>query len=193
MKDEAQPKAPKTNHMYNDRKVISCSPIFKCTLTSSCASHGPSSYVLHEDPVVADDIMDPLLDNCYYGERRSLIPELEYRLQHSEPIFKNDNAAVCMNVEDAARGKSVESDIKCFSRCKHELGAFQDVISNHASEVNHQEISKTWLDILQNIKWNGQHYTIESHVSKHRKAHYDLLECSTCIECAVLRPEQKFE
>ena len=35
--------------------------------------------------------MDPLLPSCYYGESRSLIYELESRLAHSGPIFKNDN------------------------------------------------------------------------------------------------------
>ena len=81
-------------------------------------------YVLREDPEVPDEIIHPLLPNCYYGESGSLIAELESRLSHSGPIFKNDNATVYVKIEEAARGTSVESTIKYFSRHKDRSGAF---------------------------------------------------------------------
>ena len=73
-------------------------------------------HVLREDPTVPDEFMDPILPSCYYGESGSLISELESGLLHRRPIFKNDNAVVCINIEDAARGKSMESSIKSFLR-----------------------------------------------------------------------------
>ena len=66
-------------------------------------------------------------------------------------------------------------------------------MSNHAGEVKHRSISKKRLNLLQNIKWNGRAYPLESHVSNHRQAHDDLLECSAHIQCAVPGPEQKVE
>ena len=53
-----------------------------------------------------------------------LIAELESLLTHSGPIFKNDNATVYMKIEEAARGKSVESTIKSFFPRKDGRGAF---------------------------------------------------------------------
>ena len=47
--------------------------------------------------------------------------------------------------------------------------------------------------LIQNIKWNGQAYPLESHVSNHRQAHEDLMECSAHIQCAFSGPEKKVE
>ena len=133
--------------------------------------------------------MCPLLPSCYYGESVSLIAELESRLSHSGPIFKNYNATVYVNIREAARGTSVESTIKSFSRRKDRRGSFQALMSNHSGEVKHRSISKKRLNLLQNIKWNGRAYPLESHVSNHRQAHDDLLECSAHIQRAVPGPE----
>ena len=46
---------------------------------------------------------------------------------------------------------------------------------------------------MQNIKWNGRAYPLESHVYNHRQAHDDLLESSARIQCAVPGLEQKVE
>lgn len=86
-----------------------------------------------------------------------LIDELESRLSHSGPIFKNDNATVYVKIEEAARGTSVESTIKSFSRRKDGRGAFQPLVSNHAGEVKHRSISKKRLNLLQKhqVEWPG--------------------------------------
>ena len=96
--------------------------------------------------------MDHILPSCYYGESGRLVSELEPRLPHCRPIFKNDNHAVCMNIEETARGISVESTNKYFSRRKDGHGAFQALISNHAGEVKHRVMSNKTLNLLQNIK-----------------------------------------
>jgi hypothetical protein len=97
-------------------------------------------YVLREDPEVPDEVIDPLLPSCYYDESGSLIAELESRLSHSGPIFKNDNATVHMKIEEADQVTSVESAIKSFSCSKDGRGAFQALMSNHAGEVKHRSI-----------------------------------------------------
>ena len=193
IKDDDDAKVPKVNDKDNDRKIIRWSPIFKDCLSSSFGPRGPLIYVLREDPEVPDEVTDPLLPGFYYGESGSLIAELEARLSHSGSIFKNDNATVYMKIEEATRGTSVESTIKSFSRSKDGRGAFQALMSNHAGEVKHRSISKKRLNLLQNINWNGRAYALESHVSNHRQAHDDLLECSAHIQCAVPGPEQKVE
>ena len=153
----------------------------------------PISYVLREDPNVPAEINDPLLPGCYFGVSGTILSELEARLPHDGPIYKNDNGSVYMKIEEAVRGTSVESTIKPFSRRKDGRGAFQALIANHAGEVKYRSISKKRLNLLQNIKWNGRAYPLESHVSNHRQAHDDLVECSKHIQCAVPGTEQRVE
>ena len=150
-------------------------------------------YFLREGPTVPDEVMDPLLPSCYYGQSRSLISELESLLSHSVPIFKNENSAVYAKIKEATRGISVESTIKYFSHRKDGHGAFQAMIRKHAGDVKNPSILKKMLNLLQNIKWNGWARPLKIHVSNHSQAHDDLMECSLHIECAVPGPEKKVE
>ena len=64
--------------------------------------------------------------NIFYNKKSGrLVSELESCLQHSVPIFKNDDAEVCAKIEEAARRISVKSTIKYFSRRKYRRGPFQ--------------------------------------------------------------------
>ena len=101
--------------------------------------------------------------------------ELESRLSHSRPIFKNYDSVVCIRIKEASRGTSMESIIKYFPRRKHGRGAFQHLISNDSSKVKHRSMSKKRLNMLQHIKWNDRDYLLETHVSNHRKSNDDLL------------------
>ena len=47
--------------------------------------------------------------------------------------------------------------------------------------------------MLQNIKWNGRNYPLETHVSNHRQAVDDLRECSEHITVAVPDEPQRVE
>ena len=76
VKDDDDSKVPKINDKDNDRKIVRSSPIFKDYLSNSHASRGPLIHVLSEDPTVPDEIMDPLLANCYCRESRILTSEL---------------------------------------------------------------------------------------------------------------------
>jgi len=193
LKDEDEPKVPKINDKDHDRRIIRWAPIFRDCLASTFGARGPLSYVLRDNVNVPNEIDDPLLPGCYYGESESLLSELEARLSHDGPIYKNDNGSVYMKIEEAVRGTSVESTIKPFSRRKDGRGAFLALIANHAGEVKYRSISKKRLNLLQNIKWNGRAYPLESHVSNHRQANDDLIECSKHIQCSVPGTEQRVE
>ena len=90
-----------------------------------------------------------------------------------------------MKIEEASRWTSVESEIKPFSRSKDGRGSFQDLISNHDGKVKYRSTSKKRLNLLQNIKQNGQAYPLESHVANHRQAHEDLMEYSAHVQYAI--------
>ena len=93
---------------------------------------------------------------------------------HIGPIYNNDNAAVYQKIEEAARGTSVESTIKPFSRSKDDRGAFLALIANHAGDVKYRAIAKKRQNLPQTIKWTGNYYALETHVSNHRQAYDDL-------------------
>ena len=116
--------------------------MFKDRLASSRGSLAPLSHSLREDHEVTDASVDLLLANYYCRESGRLIYELESRLPHEGPIFKNDNIAACMKIEEAARGMSVGSTTKHSSLRKNGRGYFQVLIENHAGEKKNRSISK---------------------------------------------------
>ena len=152
IKDKDDGKVPKINDKGNDRKIIRWDPIFKDCLPSSNGLRGLLICVLRDDSTVPDEVIDLLLSSFYYGKSGSLISELETRLPHIGPIFKNDNDMVYMKIKEADRSTSVESTIKYFSLSKDVRGSFQALINNHAGEVQHCSISIKILNIMQNIK-----------------------------------------
>ena len=136
---------------------------------------------------------DPLENNAYYGQSGSLHDELVARLSHTGAIYKNDNTSVYTKIEKAVRGTSIESTVQAFSRNKNGRAAFQALIANHAGDTKYRAIAKKRMNLLQNIKWNGRSYPLESHVSNHRQALDDMNECSTHITVAVPDPAQRVE
>ena len=163
------------NDRENDRKKIRWNPMFKDGLASSYGSCGPLWQSFREDIAIPDEVADPLLHSCYYGDCGSLISVLESLPSHSGPIFNNDNCTVYMHVEEDACRTSVESTIKSFSHRKDGHGDFQALSSNHVGDVKHRSISKKRINLLQNIKWNGRSHLLESRVSNHRQDHDDLM------------------
>ena len=112
------------NGRDDDRKIISWDFIFNDCRPSSCGSHGPLICVLRDESTNTDDVVDPILPSCYYGESGRFISVLDSRLPNGKLIFKNENNAVFMKIKEATRGMLVESTIKSFSRHKDGRGAF---------------------------------------------------------------------
>ena len=75
-----------------------------------------------------------------------------------------------MMIEQAVRGFSVESTIKYYSCNKDGRSAFKAFISNRASENKYRGIIMKRINLLQNIKWNGRTYPLETHITNHRQA-----------------------
>ena len=207
MRKEDVPDTPKISDKDGDRKIIRWSPIFLDCMQHHYGAKGPLRYVLRDDAAVKSEQEDPLtshvtanpaqntpgIQGTYYGESGSLMEELIARLPHSGPIFKNDNATVFQKVEEAARGTSCESTIKAFSRKKDGRGAYLALISNHAGDAKYRAIAKKRQNLLQNIKWTGNSYPLESHISNHRQAFDDLRECALHITTNVPSEPQRVE
>ena len=82
---------------------------------------------------------------------------------------------------------------RLFSRNKDGRAAFRALIANHAGDTKYRAISKKRMNLLQNIKWNGRSYPLESHVSNHRQAVDDLNECALHITVRVPDDTQRVE
>ena len=87
-------KVPLVYDKGGDRKNINWVPSFRDYCTTQFEALGPLTYVLRDKsdvPPVADD---PLLTNTHYGSSGSMIAELENRLPHTGPIYKQDNSTI---------------------------------------------------------------------------------------------------
>ena len=193
LKKQDDPDVPLVNDKDKEKKVIKWVPIFEDTLSRTFGSKGPLIYVLREDAAVPSEADDPLQARAHYGSSGSLMEELIKRLPHTGSIYKDDNKTVFMMISKAVTGTLVESTIKSFSRQKDGRGAFQALVSNHAGETKYRSVAKSRLNLLQNVKWNGQNYPLEQHVSNHRTAVDDLKECNTHIGTAIPNDPQRVE
>ena len=200
LKKQDAPKPPAINDRDNDRTVIKWAPIFEDCLSRTYGSRGPLSYILRDNKEVENETTDPLqVDettgtvNSYFGKSGCLHAELTARLSHSGPVYKHDNGTVFSMIEKAARNTSVESTVKSFSRKKDGRGAYLAIIQNHAGETKYRSINKKKLNLLQNIKWNGRSYPLETHVSNHRQAVDDIAECASHITVSVPDKAQRVE
>ena len=93
-----------------------------------------------------------------------------------------------MMIEQAVRGSSVESTIKYYSCKKDGRSYFKALISNHAGETKYHGITKKSMNLLQNIKWNGKNYPLETHITNHRQAFENIRKCYEHITVPV--PDQ---
>ena len=171
---EDDPKVPKIVDCDGDRRIIHSEPIFLDNQDEIIGAKGTLRYVLRDEPIVPLKVNDPLDQNAYYGASGGLADKIVARPPHIGPIYKNDNAAVYQKIEEAARGASVESTIKHFSRRKDGRGTLLALIANHDRDVKYRAIAKKCQNIHQTVKWTGNSYALETHVSNHRHVYDDL-------------------
>ena len=164
---EDDPKVPKIVDHDGDRRIIRWASIFLDNLDAIIGAKGPLCYVLGDEPIFPLEGNYPLDKNAYYGVSGGIADELVARLPHIGPIYKNNNVEVYQKIEEAARGASVESTIKPFSRRKDGRGALLEPIANHAGDVKYRAIAKKRQNLLQTIKWTVNSFALETYVSNH--------------------------
>ena len=131
-------------------------------LSRSYGSRCSLSYIIRDGVAVPTEVDDPLYTNSHFGASGSSHDELISRLPHTGAIYKNDNTYVYMKIEKAIRGTSVESTVQAFNRSKDGRPAFLALVANRAGDTKYRAISKKRMNLLQNIKWNGRSYPLES-------------------------------
>lgn len=191
--DQDEPKVPLVIDKDGDRRIINWVPAFVDHCRMCYGAYGPIAYVLREISAVPPEADDELKENRYYGESGSYVEELIARLPHTGPIYGSDNSRVFVKIAEAVKGTTVESTVKSYARTRDGRGAFLALISNHAGEIKYRSLYKKTMHFLQNIKWTGNQYPLETHVSKHRKAHDQVEECTQHMACQDVGDEQKVE
>ena len=193
LKKQDSPETPLVNDKDRDKKIIKWVPLFEDAMSRSFGAKGPLRYIIRENAAVMSEADDPLEDNSYFGTSGSLLEELVARLPHNGPTFRDDNKTLYMAISKAVAGTSVESTIKSFSRAKNGRGAYFALISNHAGDTKYRSIVKSRMNLLTNVKWNGRSYPFETHVSNHRQANDDLVDCASHIDNQVPNESQRVE
>ena len=151
------------------------------------------SYILRDEVAVPAEASDPLVGNEYFGTSGSLLGELTERLEHGDSLYSSDNKTVYMAIATACAGTSVESTIKTFNRTQNGRGAFMALMDHHAGDTKYCSIAKKRQNLLSNIKWNEQNYSLEKHVSNHRQAVEDLHDCGNHITVSIPDASQRVE
>ena len=185
LRKQYPPGTPFVNDKYKEKKIIKWVPLIEDALSHIFGIKRPLVYVIHESEIVPDVTNDPLDADYYYGAAGSLLEELIQRLPRYVPIFKYDNKTVFMMISKDVAVNSVKSTMKSFSQRKYVRADFIALIANHTGDTKYREILKYWNNLRQNIKWDGQSYPLEQHVSNHQTAVKNLRESSLHIGNAV--------
>ena len=75
-----------------------------CCYNTFGVRDAPIAYVIRDDEEVPDEALDLLLAGKLFGNSGSIIDEMIKRMNHTDPLFKTDNATVYSMLEKASRG-----------------------------------------------------------------------------------------
>ena len=145
----------------------------------------PISYVIRESPQVEPEINDPLGPGQCFGRSGSVLEELILRLNHTDPLYKTDNALVYSLLDEATRGTIYAPTIKPFARTKNGRAAWNAIITSHAGNDKWDDVRKEKINFLMNTKWNGRTYSLDKFTGLHRSAFVMLEEAALHVNFQV--------
>lgn len=138
----------------------------------------PLLYVIRATEVVPTEVEDPLTPGKAYGSAGSITDELISRLNHTDPLYKSDNASVYSLLEEATRSTIYASTIKPYARRKDGRSAWLSMVSSHAGADKWEQLQKEKSHFLSNTKWNGRNYSLEKFTGLHRSSFVQLQEAA---------------
>ena len=145
----------------------------------------PISYVIRSNVEVEDEASDPLdFGNCF-GRSGSVLEELISRLNHTDPLYRTDNALVYSLLDEAMRGTIYAPTIKPFARTKNGRDAWYAIIRSHAGDDKWEDVKKEKINFLMNTKWNGRTYSLDKFTGLHRSAFVMLEEAALHVNFQV--------
>jgi hypothetical protein len=142
----------------------------------------PLAYVIRDDanvdapPVLATD--EPHSD--VHG---SIKGEMVARFSHNHGLFREDNAAVFDDIEEAMRGSKFAASIAPFKRAKNGRAAYMALKEQHAGRAMWDEEARKCKDFLLNRKFTGgTSTTLDRFMAQHRQAFVTMQRCAENIQ-----------
>ena len=138
----------------------------------------PLLYVVRDSAQVEPEVDDPLVVNRAYGRSGSVLDELIIRLNHTDSLFRKDNAMVYSMLEEATRGGVYASTVKPYNRTKDGRAAWNAMVSSHAGTDKWEQLQKDKMKFIMNTKWTGKTYSLEKFCGLHRSAYVQMQEAA---------------
>ena len=112
----------------------------------------PISYVIRPNVTVTPEANDPLIPGNAFGASGSVLEELILRLNHTDPLFRTDNAMVYSMLDQASRNTIYAPTIKPFSRTRNGRSAWLAIIVSHVGNDKWDQIRKEKFNFLMNTR-----------------------------------------
>lgn len=148
--------------------------------------NAPLSYVIREDatvPAAAPAIATGQPHSIDHGSVRG---EMIARLSHTHALFRDDNASVFDDIEEATRGTKYASSISPFKRTKNGRAAFLALKEQHAGTAHWDKEARLANDFLLNRKFvGGSGMSLERYLSLHRQMFVNLQNCAENITLQI--------
>ena len=98
-------------------------------------------------------------------------PNIVARISHTHPLFKEDNATVYYDLEEATRGTQHAATLKPYQRAKNGRAASNALITQHAGKDKWEKELTTQDELVHTRKWSGTtSYTLEAFVGLAEKS-----------------------
>ena len=139
----------------------------------------PLSYVIQADvnvPVVPPPVLHR---RPHSDEHGSVEGELVARLDHTSPLYRDDNQQVYHHLEEATRSTIYSATLKPYQRRKDGRAAYLALISQHAGDDKWEKELKEQENLMKTRVWKGNsNFSLEQFIDQHRAAFISMQQCS---------------
>ena len=139
----------------------------------------PLAYVTRSSvdvPAACPDLENNKPHSAQFG---SVEGDLVARASHAHPLYRDDNAKVYYDLEEATRSTPYAASIKPFQRAKNGRGALESLRRQYAGVDKWETELKRQDDLLHTRVWKGQsNFSLEKFVQQHRNAYVSMQQCA---------------
>ena len=175
--DADQPDVPK---ITRNTKITRWSESFQDFLARSYGVRkAPLSYIIREN-VNVDPVPPPLLHRRPHSDMHGSVEgELIARLDHTSPLYRDDNQQVYHLLEEATRSTVYSASLKPFQRMKDGRAAYLALIAQHAGDDKWEKELKEQESLMKSRVWKGNsNFSLERFIDQHRAAHISMQQCA---------------